>query len=143
MLHRRSLLPGYISTGRLVSEVIDECLDSREMAGFEDHLFQSIGSDKCHHSTVERQTEHIQLQIAKALSPQDPASTAPGEGKCSTSIQAKLMKAWLEVAGDPGINLVQWIEGGARAVIAKDMLELDWLFPRVGPEETLDSEELG
>ena len=35
------------------------------------------------------------------------------------------------MAGDPGVKLVEWIEQGAPAGVAKDFPELDWIFPQV------------
>lgn len=137
-------VPGHALVGQKVSEALDAALESEELAGFEDFLIDSIGTEGVDSSKLEGPIGQLRQVVANTISePNNPVSTEPvKQNGCSTSIRAKLMKARLELAGDPGVRLAKWIEEGAPAGVVKDMPELDWLFPQVKAEEMGKPEDL-
>ena len=86
---------------------------------------------------MESMVDSLREDIAGAL---DTTDSGTGTGSidtslCSTKILGHMLEAWLQHAGDTGVDICRWLWEGAPAGLSADDSCLDGLFTKVPPEE--------
>ena len=118
-------MPGHFIIGGHISKVIDAYLDTHGQ--LEDTLFAAISMDGVKVDELETLVDDLRCVIAEELKVDNqPIDLDPiDNGECATTVRAHLLRAWLEMANDPGVPICDWFTQGAPAGISANFDILD------------------